>query len=243
MKRVILAIFGVLAISFAGVMVNSNPVMAACPGTAESCSCGAKTFLGLRPWYAGLCSGNDENSEVMPPKQADNLDEAALSLSQFVWTIILNVLFDLLVLIGYIALAFVIYGGYLYILSQGDPGRAVKGKKTLVTAITGVVIAMGASIVVNTIIFILGINAGNGIEQEFDGSSLQNVFNWAYSMAGLVAVIFIIKGGIDYMLSQGEPGKIQQATRGIMYAVIGLVVVLLAAFITGAVISSIGGTL
>ena len=243
MKRIFLAIFGVLTISLMGVVVAPEPVMAAGPGSAEECSCGAGNFLGMRPWYAGLCDGNSDTSKVVSPEKTNDLDATSLELSRFVWTIVLNVLFDLMVLLGYIALGFVIYGGYLYIMSQGDPGKAVKGKKTLTSAIIGVIIAMGASVVVNTIIFILGIDASKGSEQEFDPTQLQSVFNWAYSMAGLVAVIFIIKSGVDYMLSQGDPGKIQKATHGIMYSVIGLVVVLLAALITGAVIGSVGGAL
>ena len=48
---------------------------------------------------------------------------------------------------------------------------------------------------------------------------------------------------IDYMLSQGDPGKTQKATRGIIYSIVGLVIVILAAIITNTVISSVGGAL
>lgn len=216
-----------------------TPVMAACPGSPSECSCGTGNFLGMKPWYAGLCDGNGSESNIATPSEKGS----GITISTFVWTIVLNVLFDLMVMIGYIAVGFVIYGGYLYILSQGDPGKAQKGKRTLMTAITGVIIAMGASVLVNTAVTILGINTGSGAQQGFDAANVQGIFSWAYSMAGLVAVIFIIKSGIDYMLSQGDPGKTQKATRGIVYSVIGLVVVILAALITGAVISSVGGAL
>ena len=65
---------------------------------------------------------------------------------------------DLLVAVGYLALGFVVYGGYLYIMSQGDPGKLAKGKKTLTSAIIGTIIAMVASIAVNTLKVVLGIN-------------------------------------------------------------------------------------
>ena len=50
-------------------------------------------------------------------------------------------------------------------------------------------------------------------------------------MAGLVAVVFIIKGGVEYMISRGDPGRVQKATRSLVYAVVGLVIVILAAVI------------
>ena len=63
-------------------------------------------------------------------------------LTQYIWVIVLNVLFDLVLAVGYLAIGFIIYGGYLYIMSQGDPARAARGKKTLTSAIVGTIIAL-----------------------------------------------------------------------------------------------------
>lgn len=62
--------------------------------------------------------------------------------------------------------------------------------------------------------------------------SIAGVLNWVYGIAGIVAVGFIVYGGINYIMAQGEPGKVKQASQTIAYALIGLVVVLLAAAIT-----------
>jgi len=235
MKEKILAFLGAIMIGATGLAMAPTPVMAA------GGNCGASNFLGMKPWYEGLCDGDSSSSNIVTP--SEDGANGTMTISAFVWTIVLNVLFDLMVVIGYIAVGFVIYGGYLYIMSQGDPTKAQKGKRTLMTAITGVIIAMGASVLVNTAVTILGINVGAGANQTFDAAKVQNIFSWAYSMAGLVAVIFIIKSGIDYMLSQGDPGKTQKATRGIIYSVVGLVIVILAAVITSTVIKSVGGAL
>lgn len=45
---------------------------------------------------------------------------------------------------------------------------------------------------------------------------------------GVVSVIMIIVGGLRYVLSQGDAGKIKSAKDTILYSVIGLVVALLA---------------
>ena len=62
--------------------------------------------------------------------------------------------------------------------------------------------------------------------------TLQNVItNILYSVIlvlGIVAVIFIVKGGIDYITSAGDATKLQKAKNTIIYAVIGLVVCVLA---------------
>lgn len=120
--------------------------------------------------------------------------------------------------------------------------RRRRGKHTLVSAVIGVVIAMGASVIVNTAQVILGLN--NGVPTTVSTTTqIQNIFSWAYSMAGLVAVVFIIKGGVEYMISRGDPGRVQKATRSLVYAVVGLVIVILAAVITSVVMGAIGEAL
>ncbi len=164
------------------------------------------------------------------------------ALKVFIWTIVLNISFDLTLAVGYIAVAMVIYGGYLYIMAGVIRVRRQKGQHTLISAVIGVVIAMGASVIVNTT------NCARSYEWIADNSeyckSDSGIFSWAYAMAGLVAVVFIIKGGVEYMISRGDPGRVQKATRSLVYAVVGLIIVILASVITNVVMkSSIGGAL
>lgn len=199
---------------------------------SDNKSCGAPVFLGLRPWYADLCeAGKDEID------QPENEQEVIT----FVWTIILNVLYDAFLVVGYLALGFVVYGGFLYIMAQGDPGKAMKGQKTLTTAVIGTVITMVATVLVNTAKVVIGINGNDWNQGDFAKEQLQDVFNWIYAAAGIVAVAFIIKAGVEYVISRGDPAKVQKATRSIIYSVAGLIIVLLAALITQFVISAIGG--
>ena len=76
---------------------------------------------------------------------------------------------------------------------------------------------------------------------DFGENNVTNIFNTAYAFAGIVAVAFIVYGGVQYITANGDPGKITKAKRTILYAVIGLVVVLLAAAITFFVTQSIAG--
>ena len=56
--------------------------------------------------------------------------------------------------------------------------------------------------------------------------------NFVYAMGGIVAVGFIVYGAVNYVTTQGDPGKIKQAGQTIAFALIGLAVILLAAAIT-----------
>lgn len=65
------------------------------------------------------------------------------------------------------------------------------------------------------------------------GNSLLNDFlNLAYWTGGVVAVIVLIIAGFLYVTSTGDAGKVKTAKNAILYAVIGIVFVLMAAAIT-----------
>ena len=59
-------------------------------------------------------------------------------------------------------------------------------------------------------------------------STLIGILNAVIGIAGLVAVIFIIVGGINYMTSAGDAQKVEKGKKTILYALIGLVVCALA---------------
>lgn len=59
-------------------------------------------------------------------------------------------------------------------------------------------------------------------------SGLQNVLNIVFTLAGLLAVIFIIIGGLKYTLSGGDSAGLKSAKETITYAIVGLIVTLVA---------------
>lgn len=67
------------------------------------------------------------------------------------------------------------------------------------------------------------------------------IFGLVYAIAGIAAVIVIIIGGIRYATSNGDSSGMQAAKNTILYAVVGLIVVIMAAAITAFVINSVGG--
>lgn len=69
------------------------------------------------------------------------------------------------------------------------------------------------------------------------GGIFKIVSNSLFGIAGSIAVIFIIMGGIQYITSQGDPGHITKAKNTILYAVMGLVAVLVSFAIVSFVIA------
>lgn len=73
-------------------------------------------------------------------------------------------------------------------------------------------------------------------KQDLTNTTLQNVFNIVLALAGAVAVAFVVFGGIKYMLSQGEQNEIKQAKDTILYALVGIVVVVISFILVNFVI-------
>lgn len=68
----------------------------------------------------------------------------------------------------------------------------------------------------------------NGEGSDQISRVVQGILNAVIASSGLVAVVYIVIGGINYMTSSGDATKVQKARQTILYAVIGLVVCALA---------------
>ena len=69
---------------------------------------------------------------------------------------------------------------------------------------------------------------------------IRNIINAIIFAIGMVAVVMIIIGGVNYATSQGDPGKVKKGKDTIMYGIIGLVVAVLAFAIVNFVIGALG---
>lgn len=75
--------------------------------------------------------------------------------------------------------------------------------------------------------------------KTFDATSVQALLGTVYLVAGIVAVVAIVLGSIRFITANGDPGQVSSAKNVITYAVVGLVVVLMAAAITQFVITRV----
>ena len=77
-----------------------------------------------------------------------------------------------------------------------------------------------------------------GNADKFTGS-IQKIINAVISISSIVAVIFVIVGGVQYMTSSGDTGKVEKGKKTVIYALIGLVVCALAYAIVNWVIKKL----
>lgn len=64
------------------------------------------------------------------------------------------------------------------------------------------------------------------------------IINYVLGFLGLIAVAMIIYGGITYVTAAGEQGKVDSAKKIIMYAVVGLIIVILSYAIVSTVLKA-----
>ncbi len=72
-------------------------------------------------------------------------------------------------------------------------------------------------------------------------SSVTTILSNVIAILGLVCVVVMIIGGVNYMISSGDAGKVKKAKDTILYGLIGLVVCVLAFALVNFVLVNILG--
>lgn len=102
-------------------------------------------LLTFPAWYRGLIDTKDPNKcNIMNPADAGGLPA-------FLFKIALNIVEFMLQLVGYLSTAFILVGGFKYLLSTGTPDDIVKAKKTILNAVVGLMISIFSIAIVNVV--------------------------------------------------------------------------------------------
>ncbi len=215
LKKMVVAVAVMLAAATAVGTMQSAPAYANDNEMGSDARC-SQLFLGMTPWDCHIQEWKED------------------TLTTNVVTIATNILGDMLVIATYLAVGFTVYGGYLYMFSSGDVAKVQNGKKTLTRAFIGVAIVGLAKLIVDAMYV-----AFMGTTGSFDSldcvhsdacaggdasTILMNALRWFIGTGSFVALIYIVVGGIGYLTSGGDPGKLQKAKNTILYAVVGLIV-------------------
>lgn len=118
----------VATMSFAVATPMASTAVAACPERA---------FFTFPVWYKGLTV--DDNCNISEFKLND------------VWIIVMNGVEILIQVVAYVASGFVLWGGFKYIKSEGDPGKISEAKEAILQAVIGLVIALASVAIVEFI--------------------------------------------------------------------------------------------
>ena len=133
----ILAIFACVAV-FGTVRVSA--------ATTGGSPCSSGTFFGLPSWHKYLPG----NTYTNPDTGVSSCTPRIEGLND-VWKIVAAVIEILLRLSSLIAIGFVVYGGILYLISQGSPDKTKQALQTIISALVGLVISIVAAALVGFI--------------------------------------------------------------------------------------------
>ena len=193
--------------------------------------CGADpNFFSIPPWHYYIESCDDTDN-------IDNSDEG-FELND-VWLIFAALFEALLKVSAIFALGYVIWGGFKYIMSQGAPEGTAKARKTLTYALAGLAISVLSSAAVTLVMDIIagGTDSGTSLLPDADSSdALQRILNFVYAIGGGVAAIYVAIGTVKFATSSGEPAKAAAARNTILYALVGVVVIVGAFMLTTAIL-------
>lgn len=154
MKKLLVSIFLVSAIALGGLFALPGQVFAQegeggagaqSEGSPSSCKPGSGgSFLRFPTWYKYLDGERTAGNNCTPVIDLSERPEDLAKILLAVFEIILRVA-------GLVAVIFVIWGGFVYLLSQGEPDKIKGARETIVHALVGLAIAVSATAIVNLV--------------------------------------------------------------------------------------------
>lgn len=109
-----------------------------------------RAFLGIHPWFRGL-AGRDAAGKCVVIGPGQSLNGKELDLQGFIWRVALNIVDIMLAITAYIAFFYVLFGGFQFLTGGSNSGQIEKARKTILNAVIGLVISLGAVAIVNLI--------------------------------------------------------------------------------------------
>lgn len=109
-----------------------------------------RSLFGIPPWYHGMMSGSGGSCEFTPITYTDG-SSTKTDLVKTGAKVVSNVIQAALVVVAYVAIGFLLRGGFGYMTSTGSPEGMTVAKKTVSNALVGMIIALLAASIVNAI--------------------------------------------------------------------------------------------
>ena len=136
-KSKLYTVLSVMVIAMSTMMA----IVAAPNVSAEACK-NSEGVLGFPAWYKGLeCDAMTGGGQTVNVSGDINK----------IWVIVMNIVQWLIVAGGYVAVFFIIFGGFKYIVAKGEPDKINNARTTIVNAIIGLIIVLASVAIIRTI--------------------------------------------------------------------------------------------
>ena len=216
---------------------------------------GSKTFSAnilVTDTQHGGGGGGGGGGTVEPPKRAANFRASAL---RTIDDIIHRLGSFTLYILGFLAVLAIIIAGMKYITSGGEPQKAEAGKKGVLFAIYGIIIAVLSvqllKITIEEVKKMISSQVGTPtpgtigtilpkklggptaeLAEVFNQSGIAwNIIRLAVYYAEAVAFFFILYASFLYLTSYGDESKAENAKKTLIWSIIGLAVVIAANYL------------
>lgn len=135
-------------------------------------------------------------------------------------------------IVGSVAVLFVVRSGLKLVLSEGTEEEITKTKHNLLYGIIGLVFIMMANPIINKVFFKIDMNKFPGSEAVRPGidnvklaQEIAGMTNIIAAMAGPLALLSFVAGGLMYILAGGEEEKIGKAKKIMIWSAVGLILI------------------
>lgn len=137
--------------------------------------------------------------------------------------------------VSFLAVLAIIWAGLSYITSQGDEQKAARAKNMIALAAIGLIVSNIANGIVAAITTI--IPPSPGVVPGAILTVMVNIVTFALSFLAVLTVVAMVYGGYTYITAAGDEQKTSQGKRIIIYAIIGVMVIMLSATIVNVVLA------
>lgn len=133
-----------VVVTMATIILTSTiiPISGLSTPLAYAADCGEASdtnLLNFPTWYRGL------------PCKDDHIDLQGEQIGEVIIKVALNIVDIALRLVSIVAIGFIIYGGFQYLIARGEPANMAKGKATITHAVVGLIIGIASAGIVGFI--------------------------------------------------------------------------------------------
>lgn len=129
--------------------------------------------------------------------------------------------------VGVIAVVFIVIGGIMYMMSGGSPDMIKRAKAAIMASLIGLAIVLAGPAFLKEVRSILGANDGVATDTTITNAPslytiAHNVLTFLLSVAGILAIIAMVIGGVMYLTSYGDEDQAKRAKAIVKYALVGI---------------------
>lgn len=135
-------------------------------------------------------------------------------------------------IVGSVSVLFIVRSGLRMVLMGGNEEEAGKDKKNIFYGLLGLIVILISNPIINKVFFKIDTSKYPGLEGVRPGvdvkrliGEITGITNIVAAIAGPLALLSLVAGGLMYILAGGEDEKINKAKKVITWAIIGLIII------------------